>query len=148
MSTSQKDIVLEQRADIKAIFAVPVIREMMRGGDGGGVHVNMIGPIYVNQVDGSKENQGMTQLNGNEEVREGPLLLRGISTEQEPIDEKTLTKFEPIYEKLPENKLDSTVRMVVEIAHRKDSSPKNVAKALNCSLYKAKSIMGKFGLSS
>ena len=156
MRSTQRNVVMEQRADIRQI--VPFLRDVMKGtkGDGGGIYVNMIGPIHITQVDGSEEqNDGVVQIDGvivsalpAPKEDPGPLLLRGMSAEQEPIDEKTLQKFEPIYNKLPENKLDATVRLVVETAHRQDNSPKSVAKALNCSLYKAKSIMCKFGLSS
>ena len=155
MTTTAKNVVMEQRADIRAIFAVPVIRDMIRSGEGGGIHVNMIGPIQITHANGSKEHAtGIIEIDGVEvealpaAQEQGPLLLRGLPETVHPVDEKTMKKFEAIYDGLPEPKLDSAVRLVVETAHRKDSSPKSVAKALDCSIYKARSIMGKFGLSS
>lgn len=159
MSTNQKNVVMEQRADIRAFFAMPLIRDMVKSGEGGGIHVNMIGPIHITHENGTEEHgAAVIEIEGVEvgalpvPQDKGPLLLRGIEQGKASlapqVDEKTMKKFEPIYEKLPEPKLDSAVRMVVEMAHRKDSSPQNVAKALNCSLYKAKSVMAKFGLSS
>jgi hypothetical protein len=121
----------------------------------------MIGPIQVTYENGSqRHDEGIVEIDGKDitalpppvPLEKSPALLRGIEQGREPIapsvDETTMRDFESIYEKLPEPKLNSTVRMVVEMAHRKDNSPKSVAKALNCSVWKAKTVMAKFGLSS
>lgn len=141
MTTTQKaDVVMEQRADIKQILAIPFIRDLAKG-EGAGLHINMIGPIYVSN-DKTQNNAGMLP-----EEAQGPLLLRGMNANPD-ISDQIVKKFEPIYNKLPEPKLDATIRLVTECAYRKDHSPKSIAKALDCSIYKARGLMQKFGLSS
>ena len=146
-TTKAPDIVMEQRADVKQILAIPFVREMCSRGESAGLHINMIGPIYVSQ-DKTQNNTQQGLLASPEEAPEGPFLLRGVSTGVE-IEDRVLKRFEPIYKKLPEPKLDATVRLVVETAHRQTGgSPKEVAKALDCSVFKARNLMAKFGLSS
>lgn len=141
--TTQKvpDVVMEQRADIRQILAIPFVRDIANG-VGAGLHINMIGPVYVSN-DKVQNNKMLPQG----EPHDGPLLLRGLSTVQN-VSEQVVKRFEPIYNKLPEPKLDSTVRLVTECAYRKTPTPKGVAKALDCSVFKARALMQKFGLSS
>jgi len=49
--TAGKDISIAQIADIKVL--VPVLQEALRGGNGGGLNLNMVGPIYIGTDNGS-----------------------------------------------------------------------------------------------
>lgn len=154
-STAAKNVIMEQRAEIKSlIFGIPGLREVVKCGGGGGIHVYMIQNAHS---DGTKDqDQGIIQAESGEvlalpspnERQHELMLLRNIKEDLPEIDESIIKKFEPIFAKLPEPKLESAVRLVAETAHRREGSVQGVAKALNCSVYKAKSVMAKFGLSS
>lgn len=151
--STAKNVVMEQRADIRVLNAIgqalPTLKRMTEGNhqNVGGVAVTMLGPFHIQFIDGSKEHEpAIMEIEGGEQHE--LMLLRDVKDDLPEIDEGTLKKFEPVFHGLPEPKLESTVRLVVEMAHRQDSSPASVAKVLNCSLYKARSVMQKFGLSS
>lgn len=142
------NVVMEQRSDIRQIFQIPMIREMMKI-EGSGVTVNMIGPIHIvnhNQATGELEDTGADAIICFPEQKEGPLLLRGVSSVE--LDDKTVKNFDRVYNSLPDPKLDATVRLVTEAAFKRTKNCKGVAAALDCSVYKAKSLMDKYGLSS
>jgi len=141
------DIVLEQRADIKQIFAVPFLRDLARNSADGGIHIHMVGPIVVNNHSVSSPESELEPIKIlSSPAHEGPLLLRGVSSVDVP--EKTMKQFSKIYDGLPNPKLDATVRLVVETSFKKKGTAKGVAECLDCSVYKARSLMEKYGLSS
>lgn len=148
MSTENRrpDIVMTQSADIKTLFAVPFIKDLASRGDG--LHVNMIGPIVINQISPSAEGPQQNDspiLIPAKEVK-GPLLLKGVETVD--LSEKAMKQFKRVYDRLPDDKLNATVRLVVETAFQKTGTAKGVSEALNCSIYKARSLMEKYGISS
>lgn len=147
MSTEKRDVQMIQQADIKMLLNMPIIREFASREQSGGLTINTIGPIYVSNTNNTEELNQPMPVHQLAEARKGPVLLRGVSSGIE-LPEKTVAAFEKVYDNLPTPKLDATVRLVVETAHRRDPSPKAIARELDCSHYKAKSLMDKYGLTS